>query len=154
MTISVIPDPADATTAAGLSPRSLVRARRVAAVRGFASAFRRDPLAMIGIGVLVLFAAVALDSILNPLWARPSRAYPLGTDNLGRSVAAQFVWGSRVSLLVGVAAALLAVAIGSIVGLASGFFGGDERHQIWRNAVFEIDDVQHPTAADERVALC
>jgi peptide/nickel transport system permease protein len=138
LSISVIPEPADTTSAAGLSPRSLVRARRVAAVRGFGSAFRRDVLAMVGLGVLVAFIALALlapvispraglsavDSILNPVWARPSRAYPLGTDNLGRSVAAQFVWGSRVSLLVGVAATLLTVAIGSIVGLTAGFFGG------------------------------
>jgi peptide/nickel transport system permease protein len=120
------------------SPRSLVRARRVAAVRGFGSAFRRDALAMIGLGVLVLITAMALlapvispqaglsavDSIMNPVWASPSRDYPLGTDHLGRSVAAQFVWGSRVSLLVGVVATLLTIVIGSVVGITSGFFGG------------------------------
>ena len=121
-----------------VSPRSLVRARRVAAVRGFGSAFRRDALAMIGVVVLILFVLMALlapvispqaglsavDSILNPVWARPSRAFPFGTDNLGRSVAAQFVWGARVSLLVGVAATLLTIVIGATVGIAAGFFGG------------------------------
>ena len=55
----------------------------------------------------------AIDSIDNPLWARPSREFLLGTDHLGRSVAAQFVWGSRVSLFVGLAATLLTIAIGS-----------------------------------------
>jgi peptide/nickel transport system permease protein len=88
-----------------LTPRSLVRARRVDAVRGFGSAFRRDPLAIAGLVVLVAFIAVALlapvvsptaglsavDSMVNPVWERPSGAYPFGTDNLGRSVAAQFV---------------------------------------------------------------
>ena len=63
---------------------------------------------MIGLAVLAAFVLMALlapvispqaglsavDSILNPLWARPGRAFPFGTDNLGRSVAAQFVWGS------------------------------------------------------------
>ena len=48
------------TSATALTPRSLVRARRVAAVRGFGSAFRRDALAMIGLVVLVGFAVMAL----------------------------------------------------------------------------------------------
>jgi peptide/nickel transport system permease protein len=121
-----------------VTPRSLVRARRVAAVRGFGTAIRRDRLAIVGLVVLAAFIAMALlaplispraglsavDSILNPTWARPGRDFPFGTDNLGRSVAAQFVWGSRVSLLVGAAATLLTIAIGSVVGIASGFFGG------------------------------
>ncbi len=127
-----------AATATALSPRSLVRARRVAAVRGFGSAFRRDSLAMIGLVVLAGFTVMALlapvispqsglsavDSIINPVWASPSRAFPMGTDNLGRSVAAQFVWGSRVSLFVGVTATLLTIVIGALVGIAAGFFGG------------------------------
>ena len=65
----------------------------------------------------------AVDSITNPLWAHPSWDYPLGTDHLGRSVAAQFVWGSRASLFVGLAATLLTIAIGAVVGIVSGFFG-------------------------------
>ena len=44
---------------------------------------------------------------------RPSEFAPLGTDNLGRSVWTQFVWGSRISLLVGLAATVLAMVIGS-----------------------------------------
>ncbi len=55
----------------------------------------------------------------------PARAgeFLLGTDNLGRSVAAQFVWGSRISLFVGLMATMLTMVIGSVVGIASGFFG-------------------------------
>jgi peptide/nickel transport system permease protein len=59
----------------------------------------------------------------NPTWASPSQFAPLGTDNLGRSIWTQFVWGSRISLLVGLAATVIAIAIGSIVGIAAGFFG-------------------------------
>ena len=66
----------------------------------------------------------AVASVDNPTWAHPSRDFPLGTDNLGRSVAAQFVWGSRISLFVGLMATLLTIAIGSVVGIVSGFFGG------------------------------
>ena len=48
----------------------------------------------------------------------------MGTDSLGRSVWTQFVWGSRISLLVGLAATVLAIVIGTVVGVAAGFYGG------------------------------
>ena len=78
---------------------------------------------MIGLGVLVAIVAMALlapvisnhdelravNTIDNPTWATPSEFPPLGTDNLGRSVWAQFVWGARISLLVGLAATLIGV---------------------------------------------
>ncbi len=99
---------------------------------------RRDRLALGGLVVLILFALMALlapwladesalravDSVGNPAWASPSRDFPLGTDNLGRDVLAQFVWGSRISLFVGLMATLLTISIGSFVGIVSGFFGG------------------------------
>jgi peptide/nickel transport system permease protein len=66
----------------------------------------------------------AVNSLGNPVWATPGEFGPLGTDNLGRSVWAQFVWGSRISLLVGLAATFLAIFVGTIVGVAAGFFGG------------------------------
>lgn len=120
-----------------LSPRSLVRARRKVAVHDFVVRFRRDRLAVVGLVVLIGFSVMALtapftsprsglnpvDSIMNPLWAKPSWDYPLGTDNLGRSGAAQFVWGSRVSLFVGLAATVLTISIGSAVGISAGFLG-------------------------------
>jgi peptide/nickel transport system permease protein len=59
-----------------------------------------------------------------PQWARPSEHPPLGTDYLRRSVWAQFVWGSRVSLFVGLAATVVTIALGSIIGVVSGFLGG------------------------------
>ena len=49
---------------------------------------------------------------------------PLGTDYIRRSVWAQFVWGSRVSLFVGLAATVLTILIGSVVGIVAGFVGG------------------------------
>jgi peptide/nickel transport system permease protein len=66
----------------------------------------------------------AINAVDNPRWATPSEFAPLGTDNLGRSVWAQFVWGARISLLVGFAATIIAIVIGSLVGIVSGFFGG------------------------------
>ena len=58
------------------------------------------------------------------LWPGQDPAYPLGTDSLGRDVAAGVVWGTRVSLLVGFAAMLLGVTIGLVVGALAGYFGG------------------------------
>jgi peptide/nickel transport system permease protein len=119
-------------------------ARRIAWVRrrrAFARAwreYRASMPGMIGLCILLLVVLVALAAPLladaselravnatqNPNWASPSEFSPLGTDHLGRSIWAQFVWGSRISLLVGLAATVLAVGIGTIVGVVAGFFGG------------------------------
>lgn len=129
-------DPADGSV--DYSPRRAARERRRATFVRLARGVRADRIALGGLLVLVGFVVMAViaplispeaglsavDSIDNPAWAPPSRDFPLGTDNLGRSVAAQFVWGSRVSLFVGFAATVLTVGIGSVVGIASGFFGG------------------------------
>jgi peptide/nickel transport system permease protein len=49
---------------------------------------------------------------------------PLGTDNQGRDVWAQFVWGSQVSLLIGIFSGIGAVALGAIIGVGGGYLGG------------------------------
>lgn len=54
----------------------------------------------------------------------PSGEFPLGTDQFGRSVLALLVWGTRVSLTVGLLAAFLCVAIGTVVGIVAGHFHG------------------------------
>jgi peptide/nickel transport system permease protein len=60
-----------------------------------------------------------------PAWQEGgSWSYPLGTDNLGRDVLARLLYGSRVSLLVGFAAVLVAEVAGILLGLFSGYYGG------------------------------
>ena len=54
----------------------------------------------------------------------PSVDYLLGTDNLGRSVWEQLAVGAGISLAVGVAATAIAILMGSIVGITSGYIGG------------------------------
>ena len=61
-----------------------------------------------------------LDSVLSP----PSLEHFLGTDGDGRDVASQLVWGSRVSLSVGLVAVGIAVCIGVLLGALAGFYGG------------------------------
>jgi peptide/nickel transport system permease protein len=59
-----------------------------------------------------------------PVWAGGAWAHPLGTDPLGRDVLARIVVASRVSLEVGLLAVALSAAIGGLVGLAAGYYGG------------------------------
>ena len=54
----------------------------------------------------------------------PSGEFPLGTDQFGRSLLALLLWGTRVSLTVGLLAAFLSVAIGTLVGITAGHFKG------------------------------
>ena len=57
-------------------------------------------------------------------FAPPSAAHPLGTDELGRDLLARLLDGGRVSLFVGVTAALASALLGTAVGLPAGYFGG------------------------------
>ena len=54
----------------------------------------------------------------------PSSEYWLGTDDKGRSVLTLLIWGARISLFVGLAATLISMVIGTLIGLMSGYFGG------------------------------
>ena len=119
---------------------SLAMQRRRATAGRMWKQFRSSRQGLLGLGVLLLFVAMALAAPLladvrelnpvfaraqgNPQWAPPGDFGPLGTDYIRRSVWAQFVWGSRVSLFVGLAATVLTIFIGSVVGIVSGFLGG------------------------------
>ena len=119
------------------SARRIAWLRRRRALAGAWAQYRRSRPGMIGLVVLVLFVAMALAAPLladeaglsavnttaNDPWLSPSEFAPLGTDKLGRSIWTQIVWGSRISLLVGLAATLIATVIGMVVGIAAGFYG-------------------------------
>lgn len=105
-------------------------------MRAFAPRLMRSPEGMAGLILLILLAAMALCAPLvypgdpmaivgRPMLAPFSDpAFPLGTDRLGRDVAAGLMHGARASLLVGISAALMALIAGSIVGTVAGFAGG------------------------------
>ena len=92
--------------------------------------------ALIGLGILIVVAIVALaapllfpvspwQSVGDPLLA-PSEdpAFPLGTDMLGRDIAAGLAYGARVSLLIGLISTAVAVVIGVSIGALAGYYGG------------------------------
>ncbi len=60
------------------------------------------------------------DRLLRPL----SQGHLLGTDALGRDILSRLVWGTRISLLVGISATLIAAFFGSLIGLVAGYAGG------------------------------
>jgi peptide/nickel transport system permease protein len=74
----------------------------------------------------VLADSQGLDVTLanGPVLGAPSSHYLLGTDEFGRSVLTLLIWGSRISLFVGLSATVISMVIGTLVGLVSGYFGG------------------------------
>ncbi|MDX3384828.1 ABC transporter permease [Streptomyces niveiscabiei] len=110
--------------------------RRLGAVR-FWNAYRTHRAGLSGLAALIAFALVALTAPLTvgadvtgvthapgrPLES-PSGEFWLGTDRYGRDLLGLVIWGSRVSLLVGLLAAILSVAIGTLIGVTAGHFKG------------------------------
>jgi len=97
--------------------------------------FRGNPLSATGLLIIIILASVAtlapfiapyeptainVYNVLSP----PSLSHPFGTDELGRDVLSRMIWGSRVSLKVGIIAVGIAIFIGIFVGSISGFYGG------------------------------
>jgi len=96
---------------------------------------------LIGGTVLLLIVAMALlapliaphdpykqslsNRLIGPIWHDEGTwDHPLGTDNLGRDYLSRVMYGARISLLIGVAAMLISGVIGTILGVAAGYFGG------------------------------
>jgi peptide/nickel transport system permease protein len=105
--------------------------------------FRKHRLAVMGAVILLtMVTAVAvgpfayrvpIDEIDFKAKLRgPSRAHPLGTDDLGQDLLARMLYGGRISLAVGITAMLIALTIGVSVGAAAGHYGGVMDHALMR----------------------
>jgi peptide/nickel transport system permease protein len=98
--------------------------------------FLCNPAALCGALALLLIALVALaapwlfpgdplDMVAQPLlWPGQDPHYWLGTDSLGRDLAAGIAHGARASMLIGLAAAAVGLGIGTLAGATAGYFGG------------------------------
>jgi peptide/nickel transport system permease protein len=106
---------------------------------------RRD--GFVGLCILVFFSVIALfpDLLVGPLQtpvtglqngyprlAPPSLEFPLGTDELRRSMLNLVVHGARVSMVIGLLATVITVVIGALLGVVSGFVGGATDSTIMR----------------------
>jgi peptide/nickel transport system permease protein len=95
---------------------------------------RDRPSALIGLGVLLAFVVIAIvGPMLTPYGPRekvgvpfqpPSASHPLGLDDAGVDMVTLLMVGARVSLVVGFSAAAIAMAIGTLIGLLAGYYGG------------------------------
>lgn len=107
--------------------------------RGFNSRFwvrfRRHKLALAGMVILVLLILMSIFAPLitthdpyriNPTQTKepPSREHILGTDTAGRDMWARLAYAGRVSLSVGIVSVSIYLLIGTVLGMAAGFFGG------------------------------
>lgn len=95
--------------------------------------FRRNRLAMLGLGIIVVLVAVAalapliapygVDELSDQLRQSPSSAHWFGTDNIGRDVFSRVVYGARVSLTIGLLAMLLDSLVGVTTGALAAWYG-------------------------------
>lgn len=104
----------------------------------------RNRLAAIGAMVIGIILLLALVTPLLPLadpnvtatadrFQRPfTEDHLLGTDHLGRDLLSRLLWGTRLSLAVGIVAAFAAATIGSAIGIVAGYFGGRTDNVIMR----------------------
>lgn len=101
---------------------------------------RRDPVAMAGVALIVLFVLVAIFAPLIAPYSPtdrpgqgvvtptnipgPSAEHWMGLDNLGRDEFTRVLYGARTSLVIGVVCLVVGMTLGILVGLVSGAFGG------------------------------
>jgi len=98
--------------------------------------FKKNPLAMFG---LVTLSIIIIFAIFGPIisshtyvkqnienqYQGPSKEHWLGTDKFGRDLFVRIMYGARISLTIGFAAALISISIGIVYGGIAGFFGGN-----------------------------
>ncbi len=105
---------------------------------GFWKTFSKNRMGVVGLVMLVLSVIVAVFApLISPydpqtsegltssdIYNAPSADHWLGTDDAGKDVFSNFIYGSRVSLIVGFFAAFISIVIGGVIGIVAGFYGG------------------------------
>lgn len=104
-------------------------------LRDIGAALIRNKRALLGLIFIILLVLVAIfadvlapfsmtEQDLSNALQKPNGAHFFGTDDLGRDVFSRILYGTRISLTIGVSAVSIAVAIGGTMGLIAGYFGG------------------------------
>ena len=125
---------------AAIAQASAIPVEKIAKSPGFWSGvltrLRRDPVAMVALGILVLLILMAIfapylapydpakGSVIRRLKPIGTPGYILGTDELGRDMLSRLIYGARLSLLMGVIPVPIAFVIGSAIGIIAGYAGG------------------------------
>jgi peptide/nickel transport system permease protein len=97
--------------------------------------FRHHRLAMAGMVVFILFTLIVFigpylwgpkvnDPFAYDMGTTPTSDHPMGTDSLGQDILARILYGGRISISVGIVAALVSISLGTLIGAMAGFFGG------------------------------
>ncbi len=97
--------------------------------------FKSNRAAVVGAAFMALFLALAAfaplaapyDPIVQDLYNRlaaPSFDHPFGTDDFGRDILSRVIYGTRISLRIGVVCVLIALVAGTAIGLVAGYYGG------------------------------
>ncbi|HDJ84056.1 MAG TPA: ABC transporter permease [Desulfurococcaceae archaeon] len=119
-----------------MSKSIVVKPRRFTDIlREYWTLFSHNTLGLAGLAILVIFILIAIIAdyiapfgewelgVCKP-FETPSEFHLFGCDELGRDLFSLFLYGTRVSLIIGVAAAFLSTVIGGVIGIVSGYFGG------------------------------
>jgi ABC-type dipeptide/oligopeptide/nickel transport system permease subunit len=113
----------------------IVRRRESSIWRDAVRRMARNRLAVVSVGfILLLVLSALLAEIVAPYdpfklnpslaWGQPSAAHWFGTDNLGRDILSRIIYGTRISLTVGLVVQVIVLGIGVPLGLISGHYGG------------------------------
>jgi peptide/nickel transport system permease protein len=115
-------------------------------LKGFWQRFRRNKMGLVGLVMLVIAILVAVfagviapynpkDPVpitIDEIYAKPTSSHLLGTDDAGKDVLSNFIFGSRVSLTVGFFASFISIFIGGVIGITAGFYGGRVENLLMR----------------------
>lgn len=124
-----------ATTLAAARTETLTLRKRRTPLGDAWRSLRRNPTALAGAGIVLLWIVLGLLAPVLPLEDQkktfvdrrlqaPSAEYPLGTDDVGRDLVARVIWAARVSVPAGVFVIAVTGFIGCVLGAVAGYFGG------------------------------
>lgn len=108
--------------------------KRQSRLKGIWRRLKKNKAAMLGLIVIILLILCAVfapliapygydDQLLSRRFIFPCREYPFGTDNLGRDILSRVIYGSRISLAVGLVSVSISVVFGTILGSIAGYYG-------------------------------